>query len=193
MIFLREVRQLRDNKNEYISIEEICLQTGMSKATLYRKLKRINLQLKKEKIQRQGKSLLYHFSIINDLTKNETIETVEKEKIIKSPPISIKKEVEILKAELEENKKIVIEKDFFIKDIINQLSKKDDIIAEKDNRHDTIIMTLSKQLEALNNQLLLIEDKTKKPEGFFKSYGPIINQVLIFFLIIFIYVKILFL
>lgn len=180
-------------KKDFINLQKLIELTGYSRGYLYKKMRQdIGKKETPLIIKEKGKTTLYHVSLVDTLKgKKET----GRRQVEETPPNNsnfindnsfILEQKEMIEKEL---KKVIIKLENEEKKFGNLLEE----MNKRDQRHDTIVMTMSKQLEALNNQLLLIEDKTKEPEGFFRSYGPSINQALIFLVIVLIYIKILYL
>lgn len=117
--------------------------------------------------------------------------TVDNAESLKKDIIFLQEKLKDKNVLLDNYKEDITEHKIIIKNKDSHISELTSFISDLTNRHDTIIMTMSKQLESLNEKLLFIEDRTTKPDGFFKRYGPTINQALIFLILVIIYIKIL--
>lgn len=180
---------------EYISIEQLTKISGLSKATVYRKLKDIETRIERtEIIKKPGKKTLYKASTIINFLKNKNDDSLNEipierpDKFQNVEKLATNKYIERIEKELDNYKKLLDEKNQFIKEQNMQL-------AAKEERHDTIIMTMSKQLESLNQKLLLEDKSDKEIETFKYSYlnfQTIIKALTISILII-IYIKVLYL
>lgn len=193
-------------KDQYLNIKELSRKTNLGKTTLYAKIKKILNKLDTDPnnpltIKTKGKETLYHLTVLNTLTYSDEQVNLNKpnrsnnplnDKIYHELEIS-NKDIQYLKEQLDVKNKIIDNLEINLKNTSRLTEEKDNFIKDLTNRHDTIILTMSKQLESLNEKLLMIEDKTKTTEGFFKNYGHSINQALIFLVIVLIYIKILYL
>ena len=127
---------------KWVSIIEACHILDISKSTLYRRIQNGEIESKKE-----GKSTLCLITL-QDESQNETDETQSGTQIeTRQTADYLGKENEELRQQTEYLKQQAQGKDKQIEDLQQRLEETNKALADAGERHDTIVMQLTRQLE----------------------------------------------